>query len=131
MTDIEKTKAQLIAESADLRRRVAELEKVEAEHQKTEVVVREAREYAERIVDTVREPLVTLDDDLRVISANRSFYQIFKDAGGDFYKIDTALFAPAKITVKNVKTGNIFTAGEINVEILKQSLALMENLGTG
>lgn len=37
----------------------------------------EAREYAEDIVNTVREPLVILDADLRVISANRSFYQTF------------------------------------------------------
>ena len=33
----------------------------------------EAHEYAESVVDTVREPLVVLDADLRVISANRSF----------------------------------------------------------
>jgi len=38
----------------------------------------EARRYAECIVDTVREPLVVLDLDLRVISAGRSFYQTFK-----------------------------------------------------
>jgi len=33
--------------------------------------------YAESIVETIREPLVVLDADLRVISANRSFYQTF------------------------------------------------------
>jgi two-component system CheB/CheR fusion protein len=38
----------------------------------------EAREYAESIVDTVREPLIILDADLRIISANRSFYQTFQ-----------------------------------------------------
>jgi PAS domain S-box-containing protein len=32
---------------------------------------------AEAIVDTVREPLVVLDQDLRVIAASRSFYRIF------------------------------------------------------
>jgi two-component system CheB/CheR fusion protein len=36
-----------------------------------------ARELAESIVDTVREPLVVLDGDLRVVSASRSFYQRF------------------------------------------------------
>ena len=40
--------------------------------------VQEAREYAESIVETVREPLVVLDTDLRVISVNHSFYQAFK-----------------------------------------------------
>lgn len=34
--------------------------------------------YVESIVDTVREPLVVLDDRLRVRSANRSFYQTFR-----------------------------------------------------
>ncbi|MFC2149239.1 PAS domain-containing protein [Candidatus Auribacterota bacterium] len=34
--------------------------------------------YAQNIVDTVREPLLILGSDLRVISANRSFYKIFK-----------------------------------------------------
>lgn len=39
--------------------------------------VEEARDYAEAIVETVREPLVVLDGNLRVITANRSFYKIF------------------------------------------------------
>jgi two-component sensor histidine kinase len=34
--------------------------------------------FAEAIVDTVREPLVVLDQDLRVIAASRSFYRTFK-----------------------------------------------------
>ncbi|MBW1723564.1 MAG: PAS domain S-box protein, partial [Deltaproteobacteria bacterium] len=37
-----------------------------------------AMKYAESIVDTVREPLLVLDRDLRVISANRSFYGTFR-----------------------------------------------------
>ncbi len=41
-------------------------------------VVLEAREYAESIVETVREPLMVLDTDLKVISVNHSFYQTFK-----------------------------------------------------
>jgi signal transduction histidine kinase len=35
-------------------------------------------DYAKNIVSTVREPLVVLDDELRVISANPSFYSTFK-----------------------------------------------------
>ncbi|OGP95568.1 MAG: hypothetical protein A2157_16565 [Deltaproteobacteria bacterium RBG_16_47_11] len=45
---------------------------------RAEVAVQEAREYAESIVETVREPLVVLDTDLKVISVNHSFYQTFK-----------------------------------------------------
>ena len=40
--------------------------------------LREARRYAESIVDTVREPLLVLDEDARVISANQSFYTAFQ-----------------------------------------------------
>lgn len=39
--------------------------------------LQEARLYAESIVDTVREPLLVLDGDLRVRSANQSFYATF------------------------------------------------------
>ena len=38
---------------------------------------------AEAIVDTVREPLVVLDHDLRVIAASRSFYRTFAVAPRD------------------------------------------------
>ena len=38
----------------------------------------EARVYAESIVETVREPLLVLDADLRVKSANRAFYETFQ-----------------------------------------------------
>ncbi|MDP2886575.1 MAG: response regulator [Ignavibacteria bacterium] len=37
-----------------------------------------AREYAENIINTVREPLIALDQDLRVVSVSRSFYEVFK-----------------------------------------------------
>ncbi|MEG4044412.1 chemotaxis protein CheB [Microcoleus sp. Pol17_C1] len=38
----------------------------------------EAKNYAETIVETVREPLLVLDLDLRAITANRSFYETFQ-----------------------------------------------------
>ena len=34
--------------------------------------------YAESIVDTVRDPLIVLDTGMKVVSANRAFYQTFK-----------------------------------------------------
>ncbi len=45
--------------------------------------IEEARLYAEAIVDTVREPLLVLDGELRVVSANRSFYSTFKVSSAD------------------------------------------------
>lgn len=35
-------------------------------------------EFAENVINTVREPLITLDRELRVVTANRSFYEFFK-----------------------------------------------------
>jgi len=59
---------------------VAVLEDSESEHKGAEQVIRDAQEYAESIVATVREPLLVLDADLRVITANRSFCQTFQVA---------------------------------------------------
>ena len=39
--------------------------------------------FAEAIVNTVREPLVVLDQDLRVVAASRSFYRTFKAEPGE------------------------------------------------
>jgi PAS domain-containing protein len=41
---------------------------------------KEAAALAQAIVDTVREPLLVLDKDLRVLAASRSFYLTFKVA---------------------------------------------------
>jgi two-component system CheB/CheR fusion protein len=43
---------------------------------------RRAREYAESIVETVGQPILILDADLRVRRANRSFYETFRVARG-------------------------------------------------
>jgi two-component system CheB/CheR fusion protein len=45
---------------------------------KAEQIVEAARGFASSIVETVREPLLVLDDQLRVVSANQSFYRIFQ-----------------------------------------------------
>jgi len=40
--------------------------------------LRKSLEFAENIINTVREPLIALDQDLRAVSANRSFYEFFQ-----------------------------------------------------
>jgi two-component system CheB/CheR fusion protein len=40
--------------------------------------LRESRNYAQGIVETVREPLIVLDRNLRVVTANQSFYRTFQ-----------------------------------------------------
>src|SRR5471030_2953890 len=48
------------------------------ERRRSEADLKAIDMYAQNIVDTVREPLLTLDTTLRVQSANRAFYQTFK-----------------------------------------------------
>ncbi len=48
------------------------------ERRKAQQIIEEAHSYAENLLETMREPLIVLDTDLRVISANKSFHQAFK-----------------------------------------------------
>jgi len=84
-----KTKQQFLLEMEELRTRVDATERrlqeanetiqVEiAKRKRSEETFTEAQKYAESIVETIREPLLVLDSDLRVLSANRSFYESFK-----------------------------------------------------
>jgi len=57
-------------------------------------------------------------------SYGKPFYEIFKKADYDFYKIDPNLFAPAVVVINNAETGRTFKAGQINVEVFKQSTGL-------
>jgi two-component system CheB/CheR fusion protein len=43
-----------------------------------ERVIQAAHGYAANIVETVREPLLVLDDQLRMVSANQAFYRTFQ-----------------------------------------------------
>ncbi len=52
----------------------------------------------------------------------KPFREIFKEANYNFYNIDPALFAPAVIMVNNVKTGLFIKAGNVNVDLIKQSI---------
>jgi methenyltetrahydromethanopterin cyclohydrolase len=51
-----------------------------------------------------------------------TFYDLFQRYGGDFYKVDPLLFAPADIIINNVSTGSVYHAGAFNVNVLRQSL---------
>ena len=53
---------------------------------KTQEALEDALAYAEGIVETAREPLVVLDAEFRVITANTSFYKNFNLSRGDVEK---------------------------------------------
>ena len=48
------------------------------ERKKVEDIANVMRSYAENIVDTVREPLIVLDNELKVVTASKSFYKMFR-----------------------------------------------------
>ena len=84
-----KPRQQLLLEMEELRTRldaaergsqeVNEILRAEiAERKRVEETFVEAQTYAESIVETIYQPLVVLTADLRVMSANRSFYQTFE-----------------------------------------------------
>ena len=48
------------------------------EEKMKELEIQDTLEYARHIIDTVREPLIIMDQNLKVVSASRSFCQVFK-----------------------------------------------------
>ena len=78
MKDSGKTKTQLIGELVELRKRHAALKVSARACHDLEAEIQEAREYAENIVETVREPLVVLSFDLKILTVNNSFYSTFQ-----------------------------------------------------
>ncbi len=54
------------------------LEKTRKELEVIKKTADDVSEFAESIINTVREPLLSLDQDLRVVSVSRSFYEVFK-----------------------------------------------------
>jgi len=65
-----------------------------------------------------------LQEARRLAQKNPRFLDIFKEAGFDFYKIDTNIFAPAVVAINNTKTGKTFRAGSLDVDVMKGSLGL-------
>ena len=82
MGDIEdQTKERLQQELEELGRKRGELEAQTVETQAKERVLQEALDYmdlAGRIVETIGEPMLVLDKDLRVVWTIPSFYQTFQ-----------------------------------------------------
>jgi methenyltetrahydromethanopterin cyclohydrolase len=54
----------------------------------------------------------------------KPFFEIFKAAGKDFYKIDPMLFAPAVMVINDIRTGTTYQAGKLDFDLLKRSFEL-------
>src|SRR5512143_2716774 len=89
MKEKAKTNQQLLLEIQELRKRLEAAERrlqeaderVQAqiaERKRAEETFERVQKYAESIVETIREPLIVLTPDLKVITANHSFYKTFQ-----------------------------------------------------
>lgn len=54
----------------------------------------------------------------------KTFYEAFKEAQYDFYKMDPGLFAPAMFVVNNTLTGATYVSGKINEEVLRETMGI-------
>ena len=61
-----------------LRHRVAALEAAQTAQAQRTQALSEAQELAEKVIETIRDPLLILHPDLRVQTANPAFYQLFQ-----------------------------------------------------
>ncbi len=55
----------------------------------------------------------------------KPFYEIFEEAGRDFYRIDENVFAPAMVVFNDVSTGKTYVHGKLNAEILLKSYGIV------
>ncbi len=92
-------------------------------------VTNDATIYHGRIMLTMKAP--DIKDYLEKIPSTKSkgygkpFNEIFKEAGYDFYKIDTSLFSPAEVIINEVSEGAVYHTGMINPEVTLKSFGLL------
>ncbi len=82
--------------------------------EKLEEIVKQAPSTSSKMMQEARE----------LAQKNPRFLEIFKEAGFDFYKIDPNIFAPAIVSINNLKTGKTFRAGSLDIPVMKESLGL-------
>ncbi|MDD4126839.1 MAG: methenyltetrahydromethanopterin cyclohydrolase [Methanomicrobium sp.] len=85
--------------------------------------------YHGQIYLTMNAPEIV--DYLDKIPSNKStsygapFYDTFKAAGFDFYKIDTSLFSPAEVIINELSEGKIYRTGAINPDVTLKSFGFL------
>ena len=78
MADAASPASPLQQEVARLRQRVAALEAAQTAQAPRTQALQDAQELAEKVIETIRDPLLILQPDLRVQAANPAFYQLFQ-----------------------------------------------------
>ncbi len=76
--EMQSTNEELVTTQEELQSTNEELTTLNEELQNRNLEVTLAREFADSIIETIREPLLVLDSELKVVRANASFYTSFK-----------------------------------------------------
>jgi methenyltetrahydromethanopterin cyclohydrolase len=82
--------------------------------QKLESIAKQAPSSASKMLQEARQ----------LAAKNPKFLDIFKEAGFDFYKIDSNIFAPAVVSLTSKRSGRTFKAGTVDFDVMKSSLGL-------
>jgi methenyltetrahydromethanopterin cyclohydrolase len=86
--------------------------------------------YHGRIVLTMKAP--EIKEYLDRIPSSKSkgygkpFFDIFKEAGFDFYKIDTSLFSPAEVVINELSEGAVYHVGSVNPDVTLKSFGFVK-----
>jgi PAS domain S-box-containing protein len=102
MNDRAKTKEQLIDELEALRKQIAELEAiVEIRHTRVEEKLKAAREYAQNIIDSSNDMIISVDNDRRIVEFNLAAEKNFG------YRKEEVLGKHVNMLYKDPEDGNI------------------------
>lgn len=118
---------QLAKLNEDLTKKNLELRDLNAALDAREIELRSARDYALAVIDTVREPLLVLDPDFRVISASPPFYSMFETSapqtlGRSFFELEDGHWDVAELREalrRAFVDGRDFQDLVVNREVLK------------
>jgi PAS domain S-box-containing protein len=102
MNDRAKTKEQLIDELEALRKQIAELEAiVEIRHTRVEEKLKAAREYAQNIIDSSNDMIISVDNDRRIVEFNLAAEKNFG------YRKEEVLGKHVNMLYKDPEDGNM------------------------
>jgi len=101
MNDRAKTKEQLIDQLEGLRKQIAELEAlVEIRHTRVKEKLKAAREYAQNIIDSSNDMIISVDNDRRIVEFNRAAEENFG------YRKEEVLGKHVNMLYKDPEDGN-------------------------
>ncbi len=71
--------------------------------------------------DSEIEKVISIVPSFNSTEYGRIFKDIYEENGCNFFNIDMRTYSPAKLVMINQRTGNVFSSGEINIELLAKS----------